>query len=294
MTDQHQTTTRQQLQAAYQQLKSGEKAQAVAVLKPIVRADHDNADAWWLLANALEAPDKQRKALHRALELRPDHAKAEQMLADLDAQHLPSVEDLVTGDFPFDAEYIEDDYWAKLEKPRPKKSNQTLYIVLAVFGMLGVLACGACFFMFSGLTTFMGTALENPEFAMLFEELAAAGNTGSLYGVSATDGRFQGVIEPGQTVTGSVGTLTNHRWTFTASAGERVSIELNALDDTLDPVLYLFDPQNIMVDQDDDSGPDLNAYLEAYLPDNGTYTIVVSAFDIGGAYELRLRSLAAV
>ena len=101
--------TRDQLQVAYQHLKSGEKAQAVTLLKPIVRADRDNADAWWLLANALEDPDKQRKALHHALDLRPDHAKAEQMLADLDAEHLPSIEDLVEELFTLEEE---GDFWS--------------------------------------------------------------------------------------------------------------------------------------------------------------------------------------
>jgi hypothetical protein len=284
--------TRHQLQAAYQHLKTGDQAAAVTTLRPILRADPTNADAWWLLANALDDPEKQRKALRRALDLRPDHAKAEQMLADLDAAHLPSIEDLVEGNFPFDAEYIEDDYWAKLERPQPRKSNQTLYIVLAVFGVLTVLGCGACFFLSASMATMMGEAFESSGFTMMLEDLAAYDGTGSFYGVSPNDARDRGVIEPGQTVTGSVGIVTNDRWTFTASAGEPITIELNTLDDSLDPMLYLFDSQNIVLDEDDDSGPDLNSKLELVLPYTGTYTVVVSAFDLGGTYELRLRSAA--
>ena len=291
-------TPRQQLETAYQHLKAGDKAAAVAILKPMVRADRDNADAWWLLANALDDPDKQRKALFRALDLRPDHAKAQQMLADLDAAHLPSIEALVEGDFADDAEYIEDDYWAKLEAPQPKQSNQTLYIVLGVVGVLAVLGCGACFFVFSGVTTLMEDVFESSEFAMLVDEIAAYENFDTSYNdgssVSPANARYQGVIEPGQTRTGTVHTMTDDLWTFTASAGEHVTIELNTLDYTLDPVLYVFDSQDILLYENDDGGPDLNSLLETTLPYTGSYSIVVSAFDVGGDYELRLITRAAL
>lgn len=69
-----------QLQAAYAFIKSGREKEAVALLMPILKADRDNANAWWLMANALEKPDQVRGALEQVLRLRPDNTKAQQML----------------------------------------------------------------------------------------------------------------------------------------------------------------------------------------------------------------------
>jgi pre-peptidase len=72
---------RQQMQQVYQLIKSGQKQQAIQVLLPILKADRDNADAWWLMANAVsDNPERARQALENVLRLRPDHPQARQML----------------------------------------------------------------------------------------------------------------------------------------------------------------------------------------------------------------------
>ncbi len=68
------------LQQAYRLIREGKKSEAVRLLLPIVRAEPRNADAWWLLANALEDPDKQRRAVERVIKLRPDDARAQKLL----------------------------------------------------------------------------------------------------------------------------------------------------------------------------------------------------------------------
>ncbi len=68
------------LQQAYRLIREGKKPEAVRLLVPIARAEPRNADAWWLLANALGDPDKQRRAVERVLLLRPDDARAQKLL----------------------------------------------------------------------------------------------------------------------------------------------------------------------------------------------------------------------
>lgn len=276
---------------AYHLIKAGDRAQAEPILQPIVAADENNADAWWLLANALDKPDEQRRALYRVLELRPNHAKAEQMLADLDAQYLPSVHDLV--DLPFDATYgDEQPYQVRVTKP--KNSNRTLYIILTVVGAIMVVGCAVMFFLASGLTMFVNEIMDDPEFAALIDELAEGGVYNSSSAPSLNAASLRGVVEPGQRVTGTVGTFTNDRWTFTGRSGDRLVIELNRTDSTLDPVLYVFNPDGSFLAENDDGGTGLNSHLEIHLPESGTYTIVVSAFVEGGDYELTLRSRSTV
>jgi hypothetical protein len=67
------------LQQAYRLIREGNKPEAVRLLTPIVRAEPLNADAWWLLANALDNPDQKRKALEQVLKLRPNDDAAQRM-----------------------------------------------------------------------------------------------------------------------------------------------------------------------------------------------------------------------
>jgi hypothetical protein len=76
MSQQH----RAQLQEAYQLIKSGNKQDATRLLLAVLKEDRDNADAWWLLANATTDTDKQRQALNQVLRLKPDHNAAQRLL----------------------------------------------------------------------------------------------------------------------------------------------------------------------------------------------------------------------
>ncbi len=71
------------LQQAYRLIREGKKSEAVRLLVPIARSEPRNANAWWLLANALEDPDKQRRAVERVLLLRPDDTRARKLLDHL-------------------------------------------------------------------------------------------------------------------------------------------------------------------------------------------------------------------
>lgn len=59
--------------------------EAVGILEEILRHDINNVNAWWLIANAVDAPDEAREALNMVLKLNPNHAKARQMLDRLNS-----------------------------------------------------------------------------------------------------------------------------------------------------------------------------------------------------------------
>ena len=69
-----------QLQRAYQLIRAGSRQDAIQVLMPVLRADPANADAWWLLANAVTDPAQKKRALEEVLKLRPTDERARKML----------------------------------------------------------------------------------------------------------------------------------------------------------------------------------------------------------------------
>ena len=72
-----------QLQRAYQLIRAGSRQDAIQVLMPVLRADPANADAWWLLANAVTDPAQKKRALEEVLKLRPTDERARKMLAQV-------------------------------------------------------------------------------------------------------------------------------------------------------------------------------------------------------------------
>lgn len=75
------------LKQAYQLIKAGKKEAAIELLRPICKADPNNADAWWLLANALTEPRQIYTALQRLLMIDPFHEQAQTKLDSLIAQY---------------------------------------------------------------------------------------------------------------------------------------------------------------------------------------------------------------
>lgn len=82
-------STSQQLQQAFQLIKNGQRQEAAQILVPIVRAEPNNADAWWLLANAVTNEEQQRRALEKVLSIRPGDDRAQKKLSQLTGAPLP-------------------------------------------------------------------------------------------------------------------------------------------------------------------------------------------------------------
>ena len=76
-------TTAPELKEAYGLIKSGDKAAARDVLVAYLDDMPNDANAWWLMANALEDREMRKESLERVLELNPGFEQAEKALAKL-------------------------------------------------------------------------------------------------------------------------------------------------------------------------------------------------------------------
>lgn len=88
----------EKLKQAITLIKSGDKASAVNLVKEAIKEDKGNANAWYVLATALEDTDKRIKALENTLKLQPDHSRAQALLERLRPQQSASVSPFATDD----------------------------------------------------------------------------------------------------------------------------------------------------------------------------------------------------
>ncbi len=296
-----------QLKEAYDLIKTGQKSRAVEVLLPVLKADEHNADGWWLMANALTEPDDIREALENVLRLRPNHPKAEDMLEKLNQRYPPkrkndefSFDDVDNDIFGHDDDvpkaYQRQTTGGKVVLTKsPSRGTNPLLVILAIIGGLGVFGCLACFVATSaGLFTFgqaVEQALNDPTVAAVFQELSDSITAIAGSQTLPTNLRMQGQVEFGQTVQGNVDTFVDDGWTFSGAGGSTYTIEVNARDDELDPQVFIYTPEGNLLAENDDIKfmENRNSRLTISLPSSGQYTIVVSAFGSGGAYELIVR-----
>lgn len=149
------------LQVAYRLIREGNKQEAVRILTPIVRADPQNADAWWLLANAVDNPEQKRRALERVLRLRPEDERAQRMYANLQnpapqarrapppspaVESFPATDEFSTRDAEFTLDDSVDPFGSKPKRVevRRRRGASPCGIILAIIGLVVVLTCGLC------------------------------------------------------------------------------------------------------------------------------------------------------
>jgi hypothetical protein len=85
---------RNMLRKAYHLIKAGDPDAARALIKPVLAAERDNIDAWWLAAHAAATSTDRRLALGQVLRLNPDHGPARQMLDQLNAEHPEEIDEI--------------------------------------------------------------------------------------------------------------------------------------------------------------------------------------------------------
>ncbi|MBL8153866.1 MAG: PPC domain-containing protein [Anaerolineae bacterium] len=105
------------------------------------------------------------------------------------------------------------------------------------------------------------------------------------------------VLTSDQTATGSI--RLNRKfdlYTFTGQAGQTVNISMERLTGTLDPVLFLIDPNGVQIAQNDDAARDTtNSLISGFtLSEDGQYIIIATHFGgtfgvTAGDYRLTLR-----
>jgi hypothetical protein len=81
-------TTPNQIQHVRELIKSGKRAQALTQLARLIERDHNNAELWWLLANATDDVQQARRALEEVLSLEPSNDRARKMLERLETRQL--------------------------------------------------------------------------------------------------------------------------------------------------------------------------------------------------------------
>jgi hypothetical protein len=77
------------IQQAATLLKNGDRARAYSLLKQAVRDDPVEWRAWWGLAHATTSAQERYNALKKTVQLNPDHAKAQELLAKAQPQAQP-------------------------------------------------------------------------------------------------------------------------------------------------------------------------------------------------------------
>ena len=87
------------------------------------------------------------------------------------------------------------------------------------------------------------------------------------------------------------------RYSFSGTAGQRVSITMNATGGTIDPYVYLIGPDGYVTAQDDDSNGNVNSRIPFSpntftLPETGTYILEATSFGTQqtGTYNINVNS----
>ncbi len=81
--------THEKLREAYQLAQQDRIEEAQRILRPILEAEPNNVQAWWILAHAVETPTEAREALEKVLALDPNFSqadKAREMLRQIEEQ----------------------------------------------------------------------------------------------------------------------------------------------------------------------------------------------------------------
>jgi hypothetical protein len=278
--------TRAQLQQVYQLIKNGEKEEAISVLRPLLTVDPNNADGWWLMANAVSDPAEQRSALEKVLLLRPDHAQARERLQELKAATEFRFDDSASpvgfGDTP-----------DKAKRGQPiivepaKKGTSPVLIILAVIGVFALVVCGACFVFATQGVTMVGQVMST-----VVNSITSMPGTFPDDLADITSLQSNPNISKGDSVAGQVTSpFGAEGYKFSGETGQNITITISTQDNDFLPEVGLYDPSGTLVDSDSafslDSSQD--ATLTARLPSSGTYTIVVRGFFSEGKFSLTLQ-----
>lgn len=92
------------LTEAVKMIEGGREREAGKVALDVIKENRKNADAWWVLANAIKTGDDERriKALEQVVHLRPDHQEAREWLDELRGLRVPPPHDFIDENFDDD------------------------------------------------------------------------------------------------------------------------------------------------------------------------------------------------
>lgn len=269
----------QTLKDAHALIKAGDKASARPIIMAYIKSNPTDYKGWWVMANAVEREEQRFKALEKVIELNPDFQPAVKMMDDISSTGL-------------DAVYRR----SPAQKRKSKsKTNDNKMMYLAVGAVILILACGGIVYgVQQAINSFTRGLVDEISSMEGWEDMEYSefNESGGSLRTHQNDLVNRGSIAIGQSDTGNVDTFDDDSWVFDANSGQSVTIEVIARDDFLDPQLFLYSPSGSLIAQNDDvnlAELNFNSRVSVTLPENGRYTIVVSAFDEGGSYTLSLR-----
>ena len=316
-----------QLKQAHELIKSGQKQQAVAILKPILKTDRDNAGAWWLLAHAVDSQEHARKALENVLRIRPDDEKARAKLAGMTrasstrttpAPARPSRNSLTAPPDPFlDDDAFDEDPFAVLDSDDPfadiddgsdpfgsgpRYSDPDPFSDMSKVNFIEQYRKPE-----RAAAKPAKKSGSNVPFILMATVMALVGlgvvvyllmNLDTVANSISGDDLPSNYLDFGVSKTGRTGSGESDEWFFEfdgyppGTGIYRIAIEVNGRTATSDPVVELYDPQGNLIASDDQSGGANNARIVRALPRAGTYRIVVGGWRGGElSYEVTLRRL---
>jgi hypothetical protein len=262
-----------QLRQVYDLLADGRQEEALIMLQPIVEAQPENADAWWLMANAEVNRARAIDALENVLRLRPDHPHARTMLAQLQSGEKPKRSPGV-------------------QVIKPRNSGCSLVTCFMIF-IVGI--CG----FFCVLPT-MGLFVAGSEVADVMQEVLAEFNVtldfDDLDNISITTGvnwdevRERGMIEVNETRSGTVNFADKDVWEFDGVEEQRIRVVMETNNNATNPQIQIYNSDRELVGGNEATLSSSRVELEMDLPYRGRFYIVVGALGDNGTYELTLDS----
>lgn len=284
-------STREQLRRAYDHIKGDRKMSAIQILRVVLEADPNNADAWWLMANAVDDPAEQRAAVEKTIALNPSHAQANERLAAIKSSEEFQFEQPETSF----AELIGEPKSKRVplesfvEVVPPRRGTNPIIIILAIIGALALAVCAGCFVLSLQVTTIVTDIVETVEQIITETPFSALGNGQPL----PDDTNNKGPINVGDTRQETLtGTFDKHAYTFIGDTGQEITIRVKSSGNAnAAPTIALYNPSDIQIAQSSPFGTMTNqGELVITLPRSGKYTILVSGFITNGEYSLSLSS----
>lgn len=196
-----------------------------------------------------------------------------------------------------------------LREEAPRRSTSPWLIALVVIAVLILCACAGIFLVINRLgqevvtvmNEVMPTLMNDPTLVAALNDPAAlatleAGGFNFNFGTGSerlpTDTNPRGNIRAGMSERATVDTFTDDTWKIELAAGTQLTVEVQAMDDRLDPQLFVYGVDNQLVAENDDidlSGGNRNSRITFTASQGGIYTLLISAFGQGGSYMLVVR-----
>lgn len=254
------------LKEAHLLIKAGNKAAAYPIIIEYVRENPTDYRGWWLLANAVERKELRIKALEKVLAIKPDHTAAQQALK------------LMGGTSSDNTGLSDRDIPGKPRKSKRGKNNTFIYIGVGILAF--VLICG-------GISFVVQRSIQGA-LTTITQDIDYSGSVASHSDTVIN----RGSLTRGQSQNGTVDTFDDDGWFFNGTSGQSITIEASARDSDLDTELFLYNPSGELIANNDDIdllNGNFDSRIMLTLEQDGVYSVVVSAFGLGGSYTILVR-----